>query len=171
MALPTDPVASQDAGAHVRADALVEAYPNAKFLWSHRDPAKVLASVCSLIQYVRSWSSDRDDGKELGSEQLECWAEGVRRAMEFRKRLGDNRFVDVSFADLQTDPVATLAASYERLDLTFSAAASRRVQDWADGHQPGSRGGHSYRLSDYGLTEKQVRARFADYLATYDATA
>ena len=24
-------------------DALVEAYPNAKFLWSHRDPAKVLA--------------------------------------------------------------------------------------------------------------------------------
>ena len=40
-------------------DALVEAYPDAKFLWSHRDPAKVLGSVCSLIQYVRSWSSDR----------------------------------------------------------------------------------------------------------------
>jgi hypothetical protein len=152
-------------------DALVEAYPNAKFLWSHRDPTKVLASVCSLIQYVRSWSSDRDDAKELGAEQLQCWVEGVRRAMEFRKRLGDNRFVDVSFADLQTDPVATLAASYERLGLTFSSAAGRRVQDWADGHQPGSRGEHSYRLSDYGLTEKQVRSRFADYLATYDATA
>ena len=42
-------------------DALVEAYPNAKFLWSHRDPAKVMGSVCSLIRYVRSWSSDRDD--------------------------------------------------------------------------------------------------------------
>ena len=89
-------------------DALVEAYPNAKFLWSHRDPAKVLASVCSLIHYVRSWSSDRDDAHELGAEQLECWAEGVRRAMDFRKRVGDNRFVDVSFADLQTDPIGTL---------------------------------------------------------------
>ena len=31
-------------------DALLETYPDAKFLWSHRDPAKVLASVCSLIQ-------------------------------------------------------------------------------------------------------------------------
>ena len=51
-------------------DALVEAYPNAKFLWSHRDPAKVLGSVCSLIAYVRSWSSDRDDAEELGAEQL-----------------------------------------------------------------------------------------------------
>ena len=40
--------------------------PNAKFLWSHRDPAKVLGSVCSLIAYVRSWSSDRKDPEELG---------------------------------------------------------------------------------------------------------
>jgi Sulfotransferase family len=99
-------------------DALVEAYPNAKFLWSHRDPAKVLASVCSLIAYVRSWSSDRDDAKELAAEQLECWAESVRRAMDFRKRLGDNRFVDVSFADLQTDPIGTLESSYRRLGRT-----------------------------------------------------
>jgi Sulfotransferase family len=152
-------------------DALVEAYPNAKFLWSHRDPAKVLASVCSLIQYVRSWSSDRDDAQELGAEQLDCWDEGVRRAMEFRKRFGDNRFVDVSFADLQTDPVGTLAASYAQLGLTFSSAARDRVKNWAEGHRPGSRGEHSYQLADYGLTEEQVRARFADYLATYDATA
>ena len=74
-------------------DALVEAYPNAKFLWSHRDPAKVMGSVCSLIHYVRSWSSDRDDAEELGAEQLDSWAEGVRRAMDFRKRVGDERFV------------------------------------------------------------------------------
>ena len=88
-------------------DALVQAYPNAKFLWSHRDPARVLGSVCSLIQYVRSWSSDRDDAEELGTEQLDSWAEAVRRAMDFRKRVGDGRFVDVSFADLQIDPIGT----------------------------------------------------------------
>ncbi len=152
-------------------DALVEAYPNAKFLWSHRDPAKVLASVCSLIQYVRSWSSDRDDPKELGAEQLECWAEAVCRAMDFRKRVGDNRFVDVSFADLNADSVGTLDRSYSQLGLTFSEDARTRVQEWADGHRPGSRGEHNYRLDDYGLTEEQVRARFADYLSTYDATA
>jgi hypothetical protein len=151
-------------------DALVEAYPNAKFLWSHRDPAKVLASVCSLIQYVRSWSSDRDDPKELGAEQLACWAEGVRRAMEFRKRFGDNRFVDVSFADLNADSVGTLDRSYSQLGLTFNEEARRRVQEWADGHQPGSRGEHNYQLAEYGLTEEQVRERFADYLSTYEAT-
>jgi hypothetical protein len=152
-------------------DALVEAYPNAKFLWSHRDPAKVMASVCSLIRYVRSWSSDRDDPNELGAEQVDSWAEGVRRAMNFRNRVGDDRFADVSFADLQADPVTTLRASYERVGLSFTDATLESVNRWAELHKPGSRGVHQYDLADYGLTPEGVRERFADYLAAYDATA
>ncbi len=151
-------------------DALVEAYPNAKFLWSHRDPAKVLGSVCSLIRYVRSWSSGRDDPKELGAEQLDSWAEAVRRAMDFRHRVGDSRFADVAFADLQDDPVGALRAGYASLGLTFSEDSERAVEQWADEHKPGSRGAHDYELSDYGLTPEGVRERFADYLRTYDAT-
>jgi Sulfotransferase family len=151
-------------------DALIEAYPNAKFLWSHRDPAKVMGSVCSLIRYVRSWSSDRDDPKELGAEQLDSWAEAVRRAMDFRRRLGDSRFADVAFADLQHDPVGTLRAGYASLGLTFSDDSERAVEQWADEHKPGSRGAHDYELSDYGLTPEGVREQFADYLRTYDAT-
>ena len=151
-------------------DALIEAYPNAKFLWSHRDPAKVMGSVCSLIRYVRSWSSDRDDPEELGAEQLDSWAEAVRRAMDFRQRLGDSRFADVAFADLQHDPVGTLRAGYASLGLTFSQDSERAVEQWADEHKPGSRGAHDYELSDYGLTPEGVRERFADYLRTYDAT-
>jgi hypothetical protein len=152
-------------------DALVEAYPNAKFMWSHRDPAKVMGSVCSLIRYVRSWSSDRDDPEELGAEQLDSWAEAVRRAMDFRKRFGDDRFSDVAFADLQNDPVRTLQASYASLGLTFSDPTARSVERWAREHKPGSRGAHDYDLVDYGLTPEGVRERFAQYLATYDATA
>lgn len=152
-------------------DALVAAYPKAKFMWSHRDPAKVMASVCSLIRYVRSWSSDRDDPIELGTEQLGCWSEGVQRAMGFRKRFGDDRFADVSFAELQSDPVNTLKNSYERLGLTFSDATYRSLQRWAGEHRPGSRGAHEYDLSDYGLTPERVREYFTEYLATYDATA
>jgi hypothetical protein len=152
-------------------DAFVEAYPNAKFLWSHRDPAKVLGSVCSLIAYIRSWSSDRRDPEELGAEQLAWWAEGMRRAMEFRRKFGDDRFVDVSFADLQIDPINTVANSYGKLGLTFTDSARAKVQEWADGHQPGQRGTHTYDLSDYGLTPEQVREAFSDYIAVYDASA
>lgn len=152
-------------------DAFVEVYPNAKFLWSHRDPAKVLGSVCSLISYIRSWSSDRKDPHELGAEQLAWWAKGIGRAMDFRKEFGDDRFVDVSFADLQTDSVKTVADSYDKLGLEFSDAARAKVQEWANSHKPGDRGAHKYELEDFGLTEGQVRETFSDYLAAYDASA
>ena len=152
-------------------DSFVEAYPNAKFLWSHRDPAKVLGSVCSLIAYVRSWSSDSRDPEELGAEQLAWWAEGIRRAMEFRNRFGDDRFVDVSFADLQSDSVNTVAKSYEKLGLTFTDSARKTVQQWADEHKPGHRGTHNYELADYGLTPERVHEAFGDYIAAYDASA
>ena len=85
--------------------------------------------------------------------------------------MGDERFADVSFADLQTDPVRTLQTSYESLGLTFTDATLQSVEQWAQGHRPGSRGAHDYDLADYGLTPEGVRERFADYLATYDATA
>jgi hypothetical protein len=152
-------------------DALLESYPDAKFLWSHRDPAAVLGSVCSLIHYIRSWSSDRDDAVELGAEQLDRWAQGISRAMDFRDRVGDDRFADVAFADLQRDPIAALAPAYEQIGLEFTDATDEAVRRWASGHEPGAHGRHSYELSDFGLDADQVRERFARYLATYDAGA
>jgi hypothetical protein len=152
-------------------DALIETYPGAKFLWSHRDPAAVLGSVCSLIQYIRGWSSDRDDASELGAEQLDRWALGVSRAMDFRDRMGDDRFADVAFADLQRDPIAALAPAYEQIGLEFTDATEQAVRTWAGGHEPGAHGRHSYELTDFGLDADRVRDRFASYLATYDAGA
>jgi hypothetical protein len=150
-------------------DALVEAYPNAKFLWSHRDPAKVLGSVCSLIHYTRSWASDRDDSLELGPEQLERWWLGVSRAMDFRTRVGDERFADVAFADLQTDPIGALSAAYEQIGIGFPESSRRGVTGWAGGHEPGAHGTHRYDLVDFGLDAAQVRERFAPYLETFSA--
>jgi hypothetical protein len=150
-------------------DALVEAYPNARFLWSHRDPAKVLGSVCSLIHYTRSWASNRDDAMELGAEQLGRWWLAVSRAMDFRARVGDERFADVAFADLQTDPIGALSAAYDRIGLAFPDDSRRAVTQWAGSHEPGAHGTHTYDLADFGLEAGQVRERFAPYLEAFEA--
>jgi hypothetical protein len=57
------------------------------------------------------------------------------------------------------------------LGLTFTDDTLASVQRWAANHRPGSRGAHDYDLADYGLTPEGVRERFAEYLATYNATA
>jgi Sulfotransferase family len=144
-------------------DALRSAYPSAKFLWTHRDPAAVLGSVCSLIAYTRSWASDRDDAEELGRQQLAFWAEAVGRALDFRDRAGEGCFADVNHAQLQSDPVGALAAAYEALGLDF-ADGRGPVEAWARDHRPGAHGVHEFALDDFDLDAGVVRARFAAYL-------
>lgn len=152
-------------------EALVETYPEARFLWSHRDPTKVLASVCSLIHYTRSWSSDRDDPEELGVEELDRWWVATERAMAFRERTGDARFADITFEDLQTDPIAALANGLEHIGIEFNQGSRRAVTGWASSHEPGAQGTHTYSLSDYGLHPDQVKERFAPYYAKFNISA
>jgi Sulfotransferase family len=148
-------------------DALVEAYPNARFLWSHRDPTKVLASVCSLIHHTRSWASDRDDPEELGMEELDRWWLATERAMKFRDRMGDDRFADITFEDLQSDQIGTLAKALDQIGIEFNEGSRRAVTEWSTSHQPGAQGTHTYALSDYGLHPDQVNERFAPYYAKF----
>jgi hypothetical protein len=151
--------------------ALLEAYPDARFLWTHRDPAAVLGSVCSLIAYVRSWVSDRDDRLELGAEQPAFWAEATARAVAVRDALGEDRFADVPFDVLNEDPVGAVAGAFERLGVPFAAGSRAAVAAWARAHPPKAHGTHEYALDDFGLTAEQVRSRFAFYFDRLDVPA
>ena len=93
----------------------------------------------------------------------------MSRAMDFRARVGDERFADVAFSDLQTDPIAALSEAFERIGLAFPDASRRAVTEWAGGHEPGAHGTHTYDLSDFGLEAGQVRERFAPYLEAFEA--
>jgi hypothetical protein len=149
-------------------DALVGAYPDAKFLWTHRDPTLVLGSVCSLIAYTRSWVSDRGDSAELGPQQLELWSEAIRRAIAYRDEAGEERFADLAWTDLQRDPVPALAAAYEKLGLDFSPQAERRMTEWRDANPPGLHGTHEFSLEEFGLSADGVREQFGFYLDRFE---
>jgi len=144
--------------------ALADAYPDVKFLWTHRDPTEVLPSVCSLISYTRSWVSDRDESALIGEQQVELWAQALGRAVTYRDQVGDERFADISFADVQSDPVSALGRAYEKLGLELSADAERRMGEWRVANPPGAHGAHQVSLSEFGLSAPAVRERFGFYL-------
>jgi hypothetical protein len=144
-------------------DAFVAVYPNARIVWTHRDPATVLASVCKLISIVRRLGTDRVDPHELGREQLALWSEGVRRALDFRRRAGEARFADVFMQDLVARPIETVAALYERLGLPFTDRAEGAMRAWAAEHPQHRHGALPYTLEEFGLREDEVRDAFHHY--------
>ncbi len=148
-------------------DALVDVYPDAKFLWTHRDPAEVMGSVCDLISYTRSWVSDRDDTDEIGEQQLGIWTEALRRGIDFRDRAGEDRFTDISFRALNADPIGTVEQAYDKLGLSLSEPGRTSLTEWASQHTKDDRGVHEYSVDAFGLSSEAVRDAFAFYLERF----
>lgn len=148
-------------------DALTRVYPDARIVWTHRDPARVLASVCSLVATVRSVFSDDVPRNPVGEAQLAYWSEGIRRALAFRRREGHGRFVDVQMADLVERPLDTVAQVYEKIGLEFSGAAEKRIRKWSDDNPQGKHGAHHPTLEEFGLDANRVHEVFSDYLDSF----
>ncbi len=141
-------------------------YPTTRFVVTHRDPVSVLPSTCSVIISSRrlrlpDWKTDP---VELGREVLDFFPDGVRQAALARAAVGEDRFLDVSQRDLETDAVRTAERIYEFAGLELSDQVKAAMGSWAVENKPGSRGEHRYSPEDYGLTPKDIRRAFAEYM-------
>jgi hypothetical protein len=144
------------------------AFPEATFIWTHREPLAALSSVCSLLSVVRALCTDHVDRTALGPRQTDVWAEGIDRGLRARDELGDDAFADVFMDDLVRDPIAAMQALYERLDWPFTDAAERGMRAWLDENPRHGRGGHDPEPSELGLDADVVRERFAAYRQRFD---
>jgi Sulfotransferase family len=152
-------------------DALLEVYPDALIIQTHREPATAIASVCSLAAQASAGWSEVFTGDVVGRDQLELWASGLerfsaRRAQAEQDGGGGARFFDVRYEDLVADPVGTAEAVYDCFGLPFTGAAADAMRALAGaGGATGVRPAHRYTLRDFGLQEADVGARFSGLAA------
>ncbi len=64
-------------------DAILDVYPDARFVVTHRDPVQALASNCSLAHMLRTGSSPDADPHQTGRDMLELVREHVDRLVAF----------------------------------------------------------------------------------------
>jgi hypothetical protein len=149
-----------------RIDRLAELYPDARFVMTHRDPRKLIASVASLHVHLfeercRPGSIDK---AKVGRTVLAFWREGIRRGLAARAAIGEDRFIDVDNGDVVSRPVAVFERIYDHIGLPLTPALVRRLEDYNANNAPGRFGAHRYTLEEYGLDEAEVRSAFAEYI-------
>ena len=144
-------------------DALLEVFPDALLVHTHRDPTTVLASVSSLMSTIRSAVSDSIDPHAIGREQLDAWTWGMQRVMEVRDRLPADRVVDVRFEDTVAHPVETVEKVYAHLGLDYTPVVAEGVRDYLAANPRDKHGTHTYTLEEFGLDHDEVEAAFAAY--------
>lgn len=146
-------------------EALLASYPDACIVQTHRDPVASIPSVCSLCWAARKSLNDDEPRTEYGRQILDLWHMGIERTLELRSRSDSGRFIDVSFARFQADPVGVVEAIYQHFGLTLAADVRARMLAFrSDNPAPA----HRYALEDWGLDADAIRSRFADYGARHD---
>ncbi len=148
-------------------EVLLETYPDAVFIQTHREPVQFMASWNSLVERIRSFTTEPRPRHETGIEQLAQMSGMLNGAMRFRaSRPGlDQHWVDVRYADLVEDPMAVVADIYAGFGWPLEPAAVDGMQAWLtlQEEQRQREPRHEYHLGDYGLTEKAVNAAFEPY--------
>ena len=143
--------------------ALLNAFPNAGIIWLHRDPCQAIPSMCSLSQLLRSNYSEVSNPKETGKIWFEAMVESLRTSLDTRVIVGDERFYDLQYSDLISNPIREITKIYSHFGLPFSSEMETAVKSWLSNNPQHKHGKHEYSTQQFGLELETMRKQTAFY--------
>jgi hypothetical protein len=152
----------------VHIEALLATYPDARMVWAHRDPFKATASFLRLNYLSRAVLGAPIDTDVMVPSVLRQLAEHVERPLRTRRRIGDDRFFDLHYADLIRDPIAVMRSLYEWAGDDLTASTERAMLGWLDEHPQDRFGVAPYSLEGSGVTRGDLEPIFDEYLSVFD---
>ncbi len=148
--------------------AMRAVYPDARLVFVHRDPIKVLLSQARLTEVLRKPFTRRLDPRTLGPEESRRWLDGTRRMMAVGNDAGlPDPVCHIHHMDLISDPVSTVETVYRHFGMTLSPQTSVEIDRYVAARPKGGYGEHRYHFEDHGLDEQQERARFRPYMVQF----
>jgi hypothetical protein len=149
-------------------DEIMEVFPDACIVWTHRDPVASTASYSSLSSLGRRLIYGEIRHHEIGAQTADRFHLGVQRAMAARARIGDDRFFDVPFHELVRDPLSMVRRIRGHFGLQNPPGSNEAMAAFLANKRSDARGKHVYSPAQWGLDPAAVRAQFADYIDRFD---
>jgi hypothetical protein len=143
-------------------DALIDTFPDVSVVWSHRNPLACTASICSMTHALMDGKIEFERSA-LGPIVMDFYATSLERGLEARDRRDRAHFIDVAHDEFVEHPMAVAEKIYGYFGFPLEASARSAMEAHTSANPKGRHGAHEYDLSDWGLTEDQVRTRFAPY--------
>jgi len=151
-------------------DLLFAIYPDARVIQTHRDPAKAVPSLVSLLMHLHPIFEEgrqQQRAENMLVREVNKWAEAVRKADTVRAK-HPGQVLDVVHADFHADPMGQLERIYAFIGMDIAddtrAGFAQRIADKPEL----ALGAHRYDIADYGMTEDEAREPFGDYIDRYD---
>lgn len=147
-------------------EGLVESYPDACLIWTHRDPVSAFSSLASMISEFRAAFGMQPDHQAIGRYVVDTWACALEHATAVRMKSPnvDHRVIDIAHKDTIQDKPGVVRRVYEHFSLPFSSEHESRVRAAATGHVSERLGKHKHRPEDFGIDATEVSRRLPLYM-------
>ena len=158
-------------GAHMWGlEHLLRTYPDARIVFTHRDPVKSVTSYASLTTLVREAGSDEVDGFAVARDWTPRLRHVLEHAMDVRDRATypDAVFYDMFFSDFVADQFAVVEQIYDALSLPMTDEGAARMRAFIADNPKGKHGLHLYTPEEFGIDPAVVRRDFARYIERFD---
>jgi len=149
-------------------EALLDEYPDARIVQTHRDPLRVMASMASHATGLRQAFSDNAVPAEIAADWSDRWARALSRFLEIRDRAHASAFLDVSYDEIESAPFDTVSRIYDFLDWPFSLEAQTAMRKFLAANPKNKHGVHRYSLAQYGLSREREVERFREYCRRFN---
>jgi len=141
-------------------------FPDARVIWTHRDPYAAFASSFSM-----RGSSRKIFNKDIDIDYMRCkWplqlSLHLRRPLEMAAERPDD-FYHLYYDDLTGDPIAAMKKVYAWLGDDWTDAAESGMHRWLEDNPQNRFGRHSYSLEEWGFTRAELEPYVADYLKVH----
>lgn len=151
-------------------DLLFAIYPDAKVIQTHRDPAKAVPSLVSLLMQMHP-EMEADRGQQRGEimlrREVAKWANAVRKANKVRER-HPGQVLDIVHADFHREPMTVLERIYSFIGMEILDEARAGFAERIEEKPELQFGAHRYDIADFAMTEAETREAFGDYVARFD---
>jgi hypothetical protein len=142
---------------------LLERYPDARIIHTHRDPLRVMASMASHATVLRRAFSDNTDPKRIAADWTDRWARALETFLAVRDSASPEQFLDVSFESIERDAFGTVERVYDFLGWPLTTVARTKMERFLAANPKNKHGVHSYTLEQFGLSRATEAARFRSY--------
>ena len=151
--------------------ALVDAFPDATFVVTHRDPVSVTASMVTMIAYTARLTRDAVDVEAMGGYWSDRLERMLRRCTDERDVLPADRTIDVRFDEFMADDLAMVARVYDLAGQPLDHRARAAMATFMATHPRGRHGAVEYDLAQFGLDAGERRGALGFYSDRFGVAA
>jgi hypothetical protein len=128
-----------------RLPALLDAYPDAIFVWIHRDPLPAIASRYELQAQVYEGISGPIDRRAFAARLVEQSVASFTAAAQ-SPLAADPRIHHLRYEEFTADPVGTIRTFYEQLGLAYTERFETAMRTWSAENPSNRYGRFTYRV-------------------------